>query len=271
VAGLKPTVAAVSTAGVLPVSRHLDHVGPLGRTVDDLAIVFGTIVDAHPLFLHEFNQLSAKSSAPNLHVVEEFFLERADAQTASVTRSALARLEIRGSARPAQTLPRSFGQVHAQHRRIMAVDAAGVHRRAYAERPGAFGPQLTALIEEGLAVSPVAYAAALEHQARFKKDVTALFLDGRIIVVPTTDTVAPNRLDTTGDPKFQSPWSYAGVPAVSIPCGLAAGMPCGLQLVGPPHGEVSLLSAAAWVERRLDFPHRPPEHPSIVSTTGYHP
>ena len=76
--------------------------------------------------------------------------------------------------------------------------------------------------------------------------------------MPSTATTAPASLDTTGDPKFNSPWSYAGLPAITIPCGLADDeMPCGLQLVGPRNSELQLLHTAAWCETRLGFAERP--------------
>ena len=72
--------------------------------------------------------------------------------------------------------------------------------------------------------------------------------------MPATATTAPGRW-TTGDPKFNSPWSYSGLPVVSLPCGLAAdGLPVAVQLVGRPFAEASLLSAAAWCEECLKFP-----------------
>jgi aspartyl-tRNA(Asn)/glutamyl-tRNA(Gln) amidotransferase subunit A len=285
VAGLKPTFAAVPTDGVVPVSRHLDHVGPIARSADDLAMMLAVVyqprqtragllqkvcpdlasdsrrsgyVDSPLLFLDNCRGFSAQS--PNLSVLEEFFLEHVDPQAGSVTRAALARLQTGALARSKIELPRSFGQVHALHRRIMAVDAAAVHREAYAVQPDAFGPQVASLIQVGVATSAVDYAIALEHQSRFQSEVLALFPDDRIVVTPATNATAPDRLDTTGDPKFQSPWSYAGLPTVCIPCGLAAnGMPCGLQFVGPPHSDARVLSAAAWTERQLAFDELPPE------------
>jgi hypothetical protein len=67
-------------------------------------------------------------------------------------------------------------------------------------------------------------------------------------------TTAPANLDTTGDPRFNSPWSYAGLPAVTVPCALSpAGLPIGIQLVGPAHSDEQLLHTAAWCEDRLNF------------------
>jgi len=85
----------------------------------------------------------------------------------------------------------------------------------------------------------------------------AMLSEGSIAVMPSTSMTAPAS-DTTGDPKFNSPWSYAGVPAITIPCGLASdGLPCGLQLIGPRNSEARLLQAAAWCEEQIGFQDRP--------------
>jgi aspartyl-tRNA(Asn)/glutamyl-tRNA(Gln) amidotransferase subunit A len=69
-------------------------------------------------------------------------------------------------------------------------------------------------------------------------------------------------LETTGTPKFQAPWSCAGVPAVSIPCGLAANsMPVGLQIIGPHETDWEFLDLAAWCEEKLAFK----EHPALLA------
>ncbi|MDP7016160.1 MAG: amidase family protein, partial [Pirellulaceae bacterium] len=77
------------------------------------------------------------------------------------------------------------------------------------------------------------------------------------LLCPATVTTAPG-VETTGDPAFNSPWSYAGAPTVSVPCGLGSdGLPCSLQLIAPPHQEQRLVFAARWCERVLEFAESP--------------
>jgi aspartyl-tRNA(Asn)/glutamyl-tRNA(Gln) amidotransferase subunit A len=274
IAGLKPTFGAVNLRGVVPVSGRLDHAGPMARTVDDLAWLY--LVMAEPDFVarsltdftpgiaeagHPGEEAAAKTwrehrtasqAPPRLMLLEADFLLQADAAVESLTRAALSCLAA--AELVPVTMPRSYGRVHSSHRAIMAHDAAAYHRDAFRERPEAFGANLAGLIEEGRAVSDTALASALEHQRQFRSDLLELFVDGAMAILPATNTAAVPDLDTTGDPRFSSPWSYAGIPAVSIPCGLTPeGLPCGLQLVGPPHSELRLLAAAAWCEARLGW------------------
>ena len=103
------------------------------------------------------------------------------------------------------------------------------------------------------------YADGLAWQRRFRREVASLLEGVDALIMPATDTTAPARLDTTGTPKFQAPWSCAGLPVISIPCGLASdAMPVALQLVAPVDGEANLFRVARWCEQRLAFAELPP-------------
>jgi aspartyl-tRNA(Asn)/glutamyl-tRNA(Gln) amidotransferase subunit A len=248
-AGCKATFGLVSTQGVAPVSQHLDHVGPIARTVADLAILLRAMADVP----HAQSEFAPAERPPRLGVPETFFPRRAAPQIAAATRAALAKLERGGAALVAVALPESFDEVHRMHRRIMAYDAAEVHRARLRETPEGFGPNMRGLLEEGLALSQGEYEEALGHQQQFRTEILAS-LDGvDALITPAAVTVAPG-LESTGDSAFNAPWSHAGAPTVSFPCGLAeTGLPAALQLVGRPYGEWRLLEIAGWCEHRLNF------------------
>jgi Asp-tRNA(Asn)/Glu-tRNA(Gln) amidotransferase A subunit family amidase len=84
--------------------------------------------------------------------------------------------------------------------------------------------------------------------------MAAALADFAAWVMPSTGSAAPP-LDSTGDPRFNSPWSYVGVPAVTLPCDLAAsnGTGIGLQLIGPAHSDAQVLDIAQWCERQIGF------------------
>lgn len=258
VAGLKPTFGHVSLDGVVPLSEHLDHAGPIARWVSDLSAVYAAIRSLTASQPFGYENLGSEPLPWRFHVIESYFLEQATADVVSTTRLALAKIQDVWSAERALELPASFTDVHAQHYRIMAYGAAEYHQRDYEANPTAYAPNISKLIQAGFNTSREQYLAALEHRRQFQADVEALLSDGSIAVMPSTSTTAPASLDTTGDPMFNSPWSHAGVPSITIPCGIASdGMPCGLQLVGPQHSEARLLQAAAWCEQRIAFQSRP--------------
>src|SRR5262249_41193273 len=92
---------------------------------------------------------------------------------------------------------------------------------------------------------------ARQHQERLRRAILPCFDGVDALATPATIGPAPDR-STTGDPAFNSPWSYTGLPAVNFPIGLSPdGLPLGLQLIGRPGGEVGLLAIARWCESAL--------------------
>jgi Asp-tRNA(Asn)/Glu-tRNA(Gln) amidotransferase A subunit family amidase len=157
------------------------------------------------------------------------------------------------------SLPESFVLALAMHRCLMAVDAAETHFQTFTEHQDSYGPRVRALIEDGLSTLAIDYALALRHQEQFRRDMEAIIHGDVIAATPATPTAAPAGLASTGDPSFNSPWSHAGLPTVTVPCGLTPdGLPCGLQLIAPPDQEQRLLSVAAWCEQALAFRAAPP-------------
>jgi Asp-tRNA(Asn)/Glu-tRNA(Gln) amidotransferase A subunit family amidase len=77
--------------------------------------------------------------------------------------------------------------------------------------------------------------------------------------MPASEATAPPTLATTGNKMFQAPWSYLGLPVVSLPISLDEnGMPIAVQLVAPYHHDAELLDIAAWCEQQIAFDSRPP-------------
>jgi Asp-tRNA(Asn)/Glu-tRNA(Gln) amidotransferase A subunit family amidase len=252
VATCKPSFGRISTEGIVPLSPHLDHPGPMARHVADLTILL------HAMLGTDGVELPRLSGPPQLGVVENFFMERADGPIRTATRTALDRLAAAGAHVVPLRLPIAFEEVLAMHYCIMAFEAAAYHRAAFAEHRSSYGPMITTLLDAGLAISPQEYAAALADQRHVSHQIENLLGSFDALIAPSTDTTAPG-LDTTGPRDFQAPWSYAGAPVVSIPCGLASDrMPAAVQLVGRHGQEAPLLATAEWCEEVLAFDALPP-------------
>lgn len=253
---------------IVPVSQHLDHVGPMARSVSDLALLW-TLVEArlHP---DRSAALARRSEAivagewfdrarpPRLAVIEDYYYETSEPSALEGFKTSIARLEAAGAAVERLPLPTSFAGMHTSHRLVMAVEAAEVHRKDFAERPDTYRPIITRLIEQGLAASAVEYRAARVHQQRFATDLAAA-LDapaGPVVAVcPATVASAPPFTDgSTGDAQFNSVWSFAGLPTCGVPACLGEdGLPLSLQL-GAARESFDLFQAAAWCEAVLEFP-----------------
>ena len=292
VAAWKPTFGRVDAEGVVPCSYHLDHPGAIARTAEDLrclaSCLLGTTWEGRhgwvPLASRQCTgkmpvapseeraeatppraegsdrQTPPRTTPPRLGLLTDFFMEEADESIRQVTEAAIEKLRTSGAEVERIELPEGFDRVHRMHRTIMAVEAAAVHRPRFAAHRGGYGPVIAAMLDEGLATSGVDYAEALEYQRAFRRSVDALFeapTPPDALVMPATNATAPD-LSTTGDSKFQAPWSYAGVPVVSIPCALAPdGMPAAIQLVGRRGDDLTLLRVAESCERSLGFRELP--------------
>jgi aspartyl-tRNA(Asn)/glutamyl-tRNA(Gln) amidotransferase subunit A len=267
IVGLKPTYGRISRYGVIPVSWCLDHVGILVRSVADAALVLQVLAgyDAHdPGSLAEAvgNYTMAVEQAdhpPRLGVLREFFVETADAETRQHTEAVVTQLSRASAAVREVALPPSFGSVLAAHRLIMHVEVAAFHDKMFLAQRELYGPKLRASIEAGHVIPGVEYLRAQRLRRLFQEEVEQMCSDVDVLLTPATPAPAPRDLTTTGDARFQSPWTYAGVPAIAIPSGQSQdGMPLGIQLIAPARQEARLLQAARWCEATLNVTLTPP-------------
>ncbi len=264
IATLKATFGRIPTEGIVPVSYHFDHAGPMARWVDDLALLWQCLRPAESGVRRGASRQVeapgeyAETRPPRLGLVRPF-TEHADPTMRDAVDAAFAKLREAGARLPPVGFPEPLERIQALHRQIMAVEAAAYHREMFAAHRGQYGPMITGLLDEGLRIAGVDYAEALAWQRQFRRRVAELLADCDALIAPSTDTTAPPTLETTGSNLFQAPFSCAGLPVVSLPCGLAAdGMPAAVQLVGRPDGEDDLLAVARWCERHFGFCSRNP-------------
>jgi amidase len=97
------------------------------------------------------------------------------------------------------------------------------------------------------------YVAAQRKSVAFRAHVDLLSDKVDVLLCPSAPGEAPQGVEFTGDPRFNSIWTLAGTPCVTLPAGTGAkGLPLGIQLVGLRHKDDRLLSTAAWVAAHLD-------------------
>ena len=252
VAGLKPSFGRVSVEGVVPLAPSMDHVGPIAGCVRDLAILFRCIAKVWnrekgmgPIF-------QSPLPTPSLYWIGGLFESRA----APIMRERFNEtvLRLRGSEIMIEEipLPAAFGPIIERHRTVMAVEAAAYHEPRLRRHPEDYDTCIRALLAEGLATPAPEFVRVKEHQEKLSGEMRYSSLGTDLVMLcPATTGPAP-AADTTGDPAFNSPWSYTGLPTVSIPIGLSPdGLPLALQLVGQYEEEAKLLEAAAWCEEVL--------------------
>jgi aspartyl-tRNA(Asn)/glutamyl-tRNA(Gln) amidotransferase subunit A len=277
VAGCKPTFGRVSVAGVAPLAPSMDHVGPMGVCVRDLAIVLQVIAGPDPydpgcaaravpdyaarlagVPPGERRGVSPPVPAPALARPRGLFESLADPAVVRLMDRTAEAMRASGATVTDVALPAGFGEVLARHRTVMAVEAAAYHGPRLKRHPDDYPPHIRELLEEGLACPAPEYARCKAHQRQLLQDMVGCLEGFDALLTPATTGPAPDAA-TTGDPAFNSPWSYTGLPTVSFPAGWSAeGLPLAVQFVGRPWGEADLLAVAAWCEGTLGFDRKEP-------------
>jgi aspartyl-tRNA(Asn)/glutamyl-tRNA(Gln) amidotransferase subunit A len=264
--GLKPTYGRVSAYGVFALAWSLDHVGIFARTVTDVAHVLQVLAGGDPrdpacvsLPVPDYVRGLNTQKPPRLGLVREFFLEKADEDTRTHTEAVAERLARAGACIEEVRLPASFAGVPEAHFAMLCAESAASHREIYAQHKARYSPQMREIIEKGLRVSGPDYVALRRHQQRFRHDLDALCRTVDALLTPATPAPAPRGFATTGDPTFNGPASFSGLPSLGLPSGLSAdGLPFGIQLVSTAFTEERLLAVGRWCETVLDFRQTPP-------------
>jgi aspartyl-tRNA(Asn)/glutamyl-tRNA(Gln) amidotransferase subunit A len=190
---------------------------------------------------------------PRLGLLRGHFEERAEAPVREMMGQVCERLRARGAEVRGVALPAAFAEVLPRHRTVMAVEAAAYHGPRLRQHPEDYGPWVRSLLEEGLACPAPEYARCKEHQRQLTTEVLSCFEGVDALLAPATPGAAP-LADSTGDPAFNSPWSYTGLPVVSFAAAWSPErLPLAVQLVGRPWGEAELFASSVWCEDALGF------------------
>lgn len=255
VVGLKPTYDLISRLGVYPLSWSLDHVGFFTRTVEDAAIMLHALSGkGNPFQDKPFREVTP----PRLGLLGGYFQDNAQEEVWEGFEEAVEGLKDAGAEVVEAHLPASFDVVHAAHRVMMAAEAASVHEESFRTRGSDYRVKMRGLIASGLMMPASAYIRAQRIRVRFIRDMEAVMEDVAGLLTPSATTYAPHGLEYTGDPAFNAPWSFCGLPAITVPSGLTRdGLPLGIQIIGHPFHEDQLLLCAGWCEEILGFQETP--------------
>ena len=255
IAGYKPSFGLLSRRGMLPFAPNLDHPGPMARTVNDLVCLMTALA---PKWLRtDFRALLSDPAVNDIDALPPFavplgaFVDKTEPAMQEALNTTVEVLGVAG-AMIAQIDPveLELPNLWRHHRHVMAVEIAMSQADCLRQHPEQFTPAVAALIDEGLAVRSVDYAAALQFQ-RQRRRLVAREMGETVWILPASRGAAPTP-ETTGDPCMNSPWSFLGFPTITIPMALSPeGLPLGLQLVAGPGHDVELFRVARWCEAAL--------------------
>lgn len=279
VTALRPTLGAVPTAGVFPISAALDTVGPMARDAATVGALLTALTGGgsaagltaeHGIAGVPGDGTSRDTSAERgiaglrIGVAQGYFVEGVAPAVSAAVQEAIDVLGERGAIISEIELADAAG-AGAAVTTITRAEALAVHAARVRDEPESISPDVLARLRLGEQVSGLDLARALQTGRDWRQELNIAFTDVDVILSPTATATAPTiagteTTRTTAElTRLTYPWSLAGIPAISLPCGLSGGLPIGLQLAAPPWHEQRLLAIGAEYQAQTDWHRlRPP-------------
>ena len=273
IAGLRPTHGRISIRGITPVSVAHDTVGPMARSVADVARLFAALAAYDPLD-HVSRALPLDNFLPRLGdgiegvrigLARNFFFDGLDGAVEAAVRAGAGTLESLGARLVDVILP---GAETAQRwTTIMAyADACAYHRERLDAGPGALSAAVYERMIMGRDFSAVDYAQAMRGREAWRRALAEMFETVDLLLAPTTPRPAPPIADdrslhraTQDATRFTYGGALASIPGLSVPCGFSAGgLPVGMMLEAAWGAEPLLLRVGHAYQQATDWHRRRP-------------
>jgi aspartyl-tRNA(Asn)/glutamyl-tRNA(Gln) amidotransferase subunit A len=278
ITGLKPTYGRVSRAGVLPLAWSLDHVGPMCRSAADCALMLGAIAGYDPrdpttsvLPVPDYmGALTGSVKGLRVGLLGASFTDAASAEVQAAVEQAVKTLEGLGaSARKVilDTINLAAGASTA----VAAVEAYAYHEPWIKKRAQDYGADVRERLRVGAFISGAEYVNGQRARALIRDEVDRTLADLDVLIAPTTPMTATAVEASTVEfggarhpvrtslLRFTRPFNCTGHPAASMPAGFTAeGLPIGVQIIGRPFDEATVLRVADAYQRVTDWHTRRP-------------
>ena len=275
VTGLKTTWGRVSRFGAMPLSHSLDTIGPLARSAEDCMLIFAAIAghdDRDPITSRAPVQVDLGARALRVAVSSAWIERNAHPQVASAVLAAARFFAAREVEAP------EFDLLSAHCLTVMQAEASAQHVQWMRERSQDYSSAVRVRLEAGYAIPAAQYLEVLRLRTMWLERFTATTLaDADLYLCPAVPVPVPTREETGPRGGTEMPqrlaqvtrltrWvNYLGVPALVLPCGFdSRGLPIGMQLVGRPFAESTLLAAGHRYQQETDWHERLPE-PIVAS------
>jgi aspartyl-tRNA(Asn)/glutamyl-tRNA(Gln) amidotransferase subunit A len=259
VVGLKPTRGRVPTAGVRPLVRSLDHVGPLTRRAADLPAIQQVLDPGY-----ERTQ-SAAAERPMIVGRVPRWEEEADPEIRAGVGDALAAARALGAELREVRLPDPDAVLEV-HKTIFCTESAAYHLSAFPDRLADYPDTPRKLIQLGREISGVDYVRASEARGAFGHAVQGLFAEIDLLILPTVPVLTPPRRAPTirvagretdftlGMVRYTALFDHTGHPVVAMPSKLyAPGRAASVQVVAALDRDADAVGFALGLERALDI------------------
>lgn len=276
VVGLKPTYGLVSVKGVVPLSKSLDHAGPIARRVTDVCIMLEAVARKYPRGATPPDYRKLRKHRPRrfrLGRPRHYFFDRVDDEVRRAVDAAIKCFESLGAQIVEVALPHLFDAVEPSTN-IALAEATAYHESEgyFPARAGDYSEGVLQRLQLGREVRAVDYLHAFDVKRQVTHDFEAALAKVDAIIAPALPIAAPmlgTKEVTIAEMKepvraalirLNRPANFTGHPAISIPCGFTRDdLPLGIQLIGHHWGEARLLQLALAYEDARDWRERRPE------------
>jgi aspartyl-tRNA(Asn)/glutamyl-tRNA(Gln) amidotransferase subunit A len=298
VVGMKPTYGRVSRFGMIAFASSLDQAGPLTKTVEDAALILNAISGHDPRDSTCVNtgvpdytkSLKDDIKGMRIGVPKEYFIEGMESEVEEAAKKAIAMVQDLGGEVEEISLPHTeyavltyyiiapseassnLARYDGVKYGYRAENASSLRDMYFKTRGEGFGSEVKRRIMIGTYALSAGYYDAYYLKAQkvrtlIKKDFEEAFKKVDVIMAPTTPETAFELGEKTDDPikmylsdVLTIPCNIAGIPGISVPCGFSsAGLPIGMQILGKPFGEESVIHAAHAYERHARWYEKRPE------------
>jgi len=228
ITGFKPSFGRISTDGVIPFSRSVDHLGFFTQDLEGSNIIASILCNNWNDDLPEIN------IKPVLGIPEGKFLEQASSKTLSTFYQTIEKLKHEGFTIRSIRAFDNIDEINGDHKLMTAAEFAEVHKNWFTKYKNKYHQVSIELIEKGRSVPIEVLNIAINGRIQLREELEQLQKKNEIDlwISPSAVTTAPKGLDSTGDPAMNLPWTYAGVPTISIPFGHSDELPIGIQFAG---------------------------------------
>ena len=270
VAGLKATHGLASIRGIVPLSEMHDHVGPLARSVEDCALVMNALVGFDPL-----DPVSIRAERQDLHAAMSrgmrglrigiprvpFFVDLDPEIDAAVRAAIDVLVGLTGPMRDVSiTAPDTYALLDAETYAYHAPLLADPAKRAL------YNPLTLQRVMGGASVPTGVYIEQRRQMQIARNTIDQTFSNVDVLVAPTNLGVPETIEAVLANPAREGslirntlPFNIFGIPAISVPCGFTrAGLPIGMQIIGPRYGELNVLALAHAYEQATEWHRREP-------------
>ncbi|SKA37986.1 amidase [Enhydrobacter aerosaccus] len=246
VVGYKPSFGEFSRVGIKMQCHSLDTLGLMARTLDDIALLRAVVLALPPV------PVRRDGATPRIGFCRTPIWDDAEADTRELLERTASSLAATGATVVDVSFAPPFHGILEDHAAIMGFESTRNYADERLRNPDKVSAELMDGLTRGLDVPLERYVAAQRKAAAFKAHVDSLFDELDVLLCPSAPGEAPKGIEFTGDPRFNSIWTLAGTPCVTLPAGTGdMGLPLGVQLVGCRYEDDKLLSTAAWVAARL--------------------